>query len=196
LFESVKEMLEYLEKNPLLEDCHITVLAEHGRYQEAADIHERGGRFVEAIVTLFKDRENETSKRRANDCILQRLWESTSFSQRIKETDTAAQKLLQLASKVAKDTTLLSLLSPTQKDEASSELPHSIEFATYFIYVLFDSWNCFRACANLTTRLSSDSSRTVSSVDRRTFKQCYASIIILSNFRQLRGSPTHNLSKF
>lgn len=118
LFKSVDEQLEYLEDNILLDDCHATVLSELGRYQEAANIHMAEGRTMEAIDTLLDDNENEESKRRANDCILQGLWESTSFSRKVEDTDVAALNFLRLASKKDKDTMLL---SPTQKDEASSD---------------------------------------------------------------------------
>jgi hypothetical protein len=118
LFSSDEEQLEYLEDNILLDDCHAAVLAELGRRQEAAEIHLAEGRTMEAIATLLDDEENEESKRRANDCILQGLWESTSFSQKIKDTDTDALRFLGLASKVDKNATSL---SPTQKDEVSSD---------------------------------------------------------------------------
>ena len=116
LFDSVEEELEYLEDNTLLDGCLATVLADLGRYQEAADIHMAEGRTMEAIHVLLDDKENVESKHRANHCILQGLWERTSFSQKIKDTDTAARKFLQLVSKVDKD---VMLLSPTQKDEVS-----------------------------------------------------------------------------
>ncbi|KAJ2931128.1 hypothetical protein H1R20_g5904, partial [Candolleomyces eurysporus] len=118
LFESVEEMLKYLGDNILLNECHVAVLAELGRYQEAAEVHLRAGRTMEAIDILLCDKENKDSKRRANDYILQGLWETASFSQKIKNTDTAALRLLQLASKANKDA---NLLSPTEKDEVSSE---------------------------------------------------------------------------
>ncbi|KAJ2926878.1 hypothetical protein H1R20_g10207, partial [Candolleomyces eurysporus] len=112
LFESVDEELEYLKKDILLNDCYAAVLAEHGKYQEAANIHLREGRITKAIKVLIDDKENEESKRQAYDCILQGLWESTPFSQKIKDTDDAAPKFLQFASKLGQDTTLL---SPTKK---------------------------------------------------------------------------------
>ena len=122
MFESVEAQLEYLEDNVLLDDCHAAVLAELGRHQEAAEIHMAEGRTMEAIDALLDDKKNEQSKRRANECILRGLWENTSFSRRIEDTDAAALKLLSLAeSKMDKGTTLL---TPTQKDEVSSEFPH------------------------------------------------------------------------
>jgi hypothetical protein len=119
LFESVEEQLEYLEDNILLDDCrHATVLAELGRHQEAAEVHIAEGRTMEAIEALLDDEDNEESKRQASNYVLQGLWERTSFSRRIEDTDDAALEFLRLASKVDKDAMLL---SPTQKDEVSSE---------------------------------------------------------------------------
>ncbi|RXW11436.1 hypothetical protein EST38_g14419, partial [Candolleomyces aberdarensis] len=114
LFKSVEEQLEYLEDNILLDDCHAAVLAELGRHQEAAEVHMAEGRTMEAIDALLDDEENEESKRLANDCILQGLWENTSFTRKIEDTDAAALEFLRLASKVDKDA---KLLSPTRKDE-------------------------------------------------------------------------------
>lgn len=115
LFESVDEQLEYLEDNVLLDDCHAAVLAELGRFQEAADIHMEEGRTMDAIKVLLQDKGNSESTRRANTYILQGLWQTTSFSHKIKDDDTEAISLLSLASKVDTD-----LLSPSQKDEVGS----------------------------------------------------------------------------
>lgn len=112
LFDSVEEQLEYLEDNVLLDDCHAAVLAELGRFQEAADIHMEEGRPLEAIKVLLEDKGNSESTTRANTYILRGLWQNTSFSHKIKDTDTDSIELLALASQV--DT---SLLSPSQRDE-------------------------------------------------------------------------------
>ncbi|KAF6765917.1 hypothetical protein DFP72DRAFT_996790 [Ephemerocybe angulata] len=114
LFDTVEEQLEYLEDNILLDDCHAAVLADLGRYQEAADIHIEEGRTMDAIRVLLEDKENRESIRRANDYILRGLWQNNSFSQKIKDSDTDALALLELASKLD-----ASLLSPTQKAEIS-----------------------------------------------------------------------------
>ena len=196
LFESVETMLTYLDQHPLLEDCHIAVLAELHRYQEAAEIHVRGGRLLEAIDTLLEDRVNEASKRRANDYILQGLWESTPFRRRIKGTNIGAQRLLQLVSKVVKDSTHLCLLSPTQKDEASPELLRLFESTAHsYKFYSLNRLNFSRVCANLTTRPTSDSSRIASSGERRMLKRYCASTIISSSFPPLLGSPMRNSPK-
>lgn len=120
LFDSVEEQLEYLEDNVLLDDCHAAVLTELGRYQEAADIHMEEGRPLDAIKVLLEDKGNSESTARANAYILRGLWQNTSFSHKIKDTDTDAIKLLALTSKVEP-----SLLSPSQQDEVSTLLPLS-----------------------------------------------------------------------
>ncbi|KAJ2926880.1 hypothetical protein H1R20_g10209, partial [Candolleomyces eurysporus] len=114
LFESDEEQLEYLRDNILLDDCHAAVLAKLGRHKEAAEIHMEEGRTMEAIDTLLDHKENKESKRQANDWIFQGLWENTSFSRKIEDTDAAALEFLRRASKVSKDA---KLLSPTRKDE-------------------------------------------------------------------------------
>lgn len=120
MFDSVQEQLEYFENNILLDECHADVLVELARYQEAADIHIEEGRTMKAIQVLLSDKSQE-SIRRANDHILQGLWQNTSFSMKIKDSDTAAVEFLSLASKVNYD-----FLSSTQKDEVGlSTLLHS-----------------------------------------------------------------------
>ncbi|TEB34927.1 hypothetical protein FA13DRAFT_1707130 [Coprinellus micaceus] len=114
LFDSVQEQLEYFENNILLDECHADVLVELARYQEAADIHIEEGRTMKAIQVLLSDKSQE-SIRRANDHILQGLWQNTSFSMKIKDSDTAAVEFLSLASKVNYD-----FLSSTQKDEVAT----------------------------------------------------------------------------
>ncbi|RXW12996.1 hypothetical protein EST38_g12858 [Candolleomyces aberdarensis] len=114
LFESDEKELEYLEDNILLDDCHAVVLVELHRFQEAADVHLAEGRTMEAIRVLLQGKENKGSKRQANDCILRGLWETTSFAEKIKDTDITAIKFLRYASKVDKDA---KFLLPSQKDE-------------------------------------------------------------------------------
>ncbi|KAF6765913.1 hypothetical protein DFP72DRAFT_865039 [Ephemerocybe angulata] len=112
LFDSVEEQLDYLEDNILLDECHASVLVELGSYQLAAEVHAREGRTMEAIRVLLLDERNAGSIAMANDYILQGLWQHTSFSQKIKDTDTKALAFLELASGMDR-----SLLSPTQRDE-------------------------------------------------------------------------------
>lgn len=69
---------------------------------------------MEAIDVLLHDIGNQESTRRANDYILHGLWQSTSFTMNIEDSNAAAVELLSLASKVNCD-----VLSPTQKDEVS-----------------------------------------------------------------------------
>ena len=114
LFHSVQEQLEYFKNNILLDECHADVLVELGRYQEAANIHIEEGRTMEAIQVLLHDKSQESTKR-ANDHILRGLWQNTSFSMKIEDSDTAAMAFLSLASKVNHD-----FLSTTQKDEVGS----------------------------------------------------------------------------
>jgi tetratricopeptide (TPR) repeat protein len=166
-------------------------LAELGTHQEAAQIHMAEGRTMEAIDALLDDKKNEQSKRRANECILRGLWENTSFSRRIEDTDAAALEFLGLAeSKIDKGATLL--LSPTQKDEVSSEFSRFL----HQLLISFYSWKCSRACANPKTQPHSDSSRITSSVDRKSIKLCYASTTTSMNSRRLSRSPTQKWSEF
>jgi hypothetical protein len=165
------------------------VLAELGRHQEAAEIHMAEGRTMEAIDALLDDEKNEQSKRRANECILRGLWENTSFSQRIEDTDAAALEFLGLAeSKMDKGATLL---TPTQKDEVSSEFSHFL----HQLLIPFYSWKCSGICANPMTRLHSDSSRIASLAETKTIKLCYASTTTSTNSRRLPRSPMQRWSE-
>ncbi|KAL4069229.1 hypothetical protein J3A83DRAFT_3504128 [Scleroderma citrinum] len=79
LFPTVKEELEYLEKEGF-ENARIDVLESHGRYVEAADIHFHLGRPVEAIQTYLKDQRDKAAFRHAVDITLDELWKKCSFT--------------------------------------------------------------------------------------------------------------------
>jgi tetratricopeptide (TPR) repeat protein len=165
-------------------DEGLAVLAELGRHQGAAEI-----RTMEAIDALLDDKKNEQSKRRANECILRGLWDNTFFSRRIEDTDAAALEFLGLAeSTMDKGATLL---TPTQKDEVSSEFSHFL----HQLLIPFYSWKCSRVCANPMTRPHSDGSRIASLTERKPIKLCYASTTTSPNSRRLSRSPMQRWSE-
>jgi hypothetical protein len=183
------DVVRVIQDNRQEVDEGLAVLAELGRHQEAAEIHMAEGRTMEAIDALSGDKTNEQSKRRANECILWGLWESTSFSRRIEDTDAAALEFLGLVeSKMDKGATLL---TPTQKDEVSSEFSHFL----HQLLIPFYSWKCSGVCANPITRPHSDSSRIASLTERKTIKLCYASTTTSTNSRRLSRSPMQRWSE-
>ncbi|KAF6765898.1 hypothetical protein DFP72DRAFT_865003 [Ephemerocybe angulata] len=110
LFDSDKEMLAYLKLNPSLSECYAKALVGQGKYWEAAEVHAQDGRIVVAVRILRLDKKNPESAKKANEYILQGLWQHCSFTQKVKKADTNV--LLDLAS-----LSDASLLSQTQKDE-------------------------------------------------------------------------------
>jgi len=74
LFETVEEEIEYLEDRNL-DLAHVDLLLLHERSIEAAELHLREGRILQAVDILLKDTEDrEGSMQRAHDCILEGLW--------------------------------------------------------------------------------------------------------------------------
>lgn len=99
LFNSVDEELEYLEDFDL-DISKAAVLEKLHRYDDAAEIHLREGRTLEAIRLLLMDRNNQTAIQRGNACILRGLWEHVSFGVKKFCRPEEVSQLLTLASKI------------------------------------------------------------------------------------------------
>lgn len=135
---------------------------------------------MEAINALLEDKGSEDSLRRANDCILQGLWQNTSFSQKIKDSDSAAIKFLQVASKVD-----LAAISPSQSDEAR------VSFCFAGLRLTFSSSSpCSKTCVTPSIQPYSVSSPTSSLIDKSNIRHCYASTITSSISLRLSKPPT------
>ncbi|TBU23105.1 hypothetical protein BD311DRAFT_674657 [Dichomitus squalens] len=77
LFESENDALEYMDDFGL-DLARAQFLEDTGRLSEAADVHLSEGNMLEAIRVLSMDGSNETSLKRALDCLLEGLWRNLS----------------------------------------------------------------------------------------------------------------------
>ena len=74
MFETVEEEIEYLEDRNL-DLAHVHLLLLHQRSMEAAKVHLREGRILQAVDIFLKDTEDrEGSMQRAHDWIVKGLW--------------------------------------------------------------------------------------------------------------------------
>ena len=93
------------------------LLEKAGRLFDAAELHLSEGHLVKAIQLFVKDGENAASRQRAEQCLLDALWQHLSFGVTVKKgtdlSQTPLGELLSWAKKMEK------VLSPKALDEVS-----------------------------------------------------------------------------
>jgi hypothetical protein len=101
LFPSEDDALEFMEDFDL-DVARATVLETLGRDDEAAELHLKEGRTVEAITLFIKDPQNRDLMRRGSECLLEGLWQNLSFAILTSTGDPnpILQQLLNLATEV------------------------------------------------------------------------------------------------
>lgn len=120
LFETVEEEIEYLEDRNL-DLAHVDLLLLHGRNMEAARLHLREGRILQAVDIFLRDKENrEASMQRAHDCILEGLWALLPFGVSMSAVNSEDVDALLSRSEFLDQ----GLLSKNDHDEASLQLPN------------------------------------------------------------------------
>lgn len=104
LFPSYEEELDFLE-NYNLDFARATLLENHGRYLEAAELHLLENRPLEAIRDLLREKGSRDAILRATKIILDGLWLRCSFGITSKEVanDRDVNELLNLASELPVD---------------------------------------------------------------------------------------------
>ncbi len=84
-----------------LDIARATFLEDIGRYADAAEVHFAEGNTLEAIRLLTLDRMNDTSMRRALQCVLDGLWSNLGYgiaiTDELLKTNGTVAKLLRLA---------------------------------------------------------------------------------------------------
>ena len=105
LFPSVEAELEYLEREGF-DAARVDVLETHGRYIEAAEVHVRNGKSMEAIQCCLRNQEDESTFRHAVNIILDALWKKCSFAvsaYKALKNGTTAAHVLELALNLSQD---------------------------------------------------------------------------------------------
>ena len=104
LFPSFEDELEFLEYYNL-DVARATLLENHGRYQEAAELHLLENRPLDAIRDFLKEKGSRNAIRQATKIILDGLWRRCSFGLTSNEVavDQGVNELLKLASRLPVD---------------------------------------------------------------------------------------------
>ena len=62
-----------------LDIAEVRILVEHGQYTEAADLHIRENRMLDAVEILLKDKNSKDTIQRASRSLLGAFWNILSF---------------------------------------------------------------------------------------------------------------------
>ncbi|KAF8139769.1 hypothetical protein EV363DRAFT_1310578 [Boletus edulis] len=137
LFPSFEEELGFLEDYDLDSARRTTLLENHGRYMEAAELHLSEDRPLDAIGDLLMDKGSRDAIQQAAKIILNGLWRRCSFgipSEKV-AVDLVVVKLLKLASELP-----VEFLDPLDYDEISifhaiahADLPNLEKLSHVFI---------------------------------------------------------------
>ncbi|KAI9510704.1 hypothetical protein F5148DRAFT_976352 [Russula earlei] len=90
LFSNIEEELEFV-RNCDLDIAEVEILVEQGRFAEAADLHIRENRMLNAVEVLLKDKSSKESNQRASQSLLDALWNILSFGVLPVELDNESQ---------------------------------------------------------------------------------------------------------
>ena len=127
LFLSFEEELGFLESYDL-NFARATLLENHGRYLEAAELHLSENRPLDAIRDLLKEKGSRDAIQKATKIVLDGLWRRCSFGITSKEVaaDRDVGELLNLASQL-----LLESLDPLDHHEVCLLLKVVRNYASY-----------------------------------------------------------------
>ena len=78
LFSNAEEQLEFV-RDCDLDIAEVNILVERGQYFEAADLHIRENRILDAVEVLLKNSTSKEAMRRASQSLLDALWKVLSF---------------------------------------------------------------------------------------------------------------------
>ena len=90
LFSNAVEELEFV-RDCDLDIAEVRILVERGRYREAADLHIRENRMVDAVEVLLKDKSSRGAIHRASQSLLGAFWNILSFGVLPLELDNESQ---------------------------------------------------------------------------------------------------------
>jgi hypothetical protein len=125
LFFNVEEQLEFA-RDCDLDIAEVNILVELGQYFEAADLHIRENRMLDAVEVLLKNRASKEAMRRASQSLLDALWKVLSFGVLPVELDKESQANLKR---------MIQLIE--QLDESSLEEKTLLEVRSHLSGVIF-----------------------------------------------------------
>lgn len=118
LFSNAEEQLEFA-RDCDLDIAEVTILVERGQYFEAADLHIRENRMLDAVEVLLKNRTSKEAMRRASQSLLDALWDVISFGVIPVELDKESQDKLKRMVQLIKQLDQSSLDKKTQLEVGS-----------------------------------------------------------------------------
>ena len=73
LFSDAEEELEFM-RDCGLDIAEVHILVQRGQFLEAADLHIRENRMLDAVEVLLKDKDSKEAVQRASQSLLDALW--------------------------------------------------------------------------------------------------------------------------
>ncbi|KAF8460963.1 hypothetical protein DFH94DRAFT_790038 [Russula ochroleuca] len=113
LFSNAEEQLEFA-RDCDLDIAEVNILVERGQFFEAADLHIRENRMVDAVEVLLKNKTSKEAMRRASQSLLDALWNVLSFGVLPVELDIETQVNLKRMMQLIKQFDLSSLEQRSQ----------------------------------------------------------------------------------
>jgi len=102
-----------------LDIAEVKILVERGQYREAADLHIRENRMIDAVEVLLKDKSSGGAIHRASQSLLGAFWNILSFGVLPLELDNESQANLKRMVRLVGHFDLSALTERTQREVGS-----------------------------------------------------------------------------
>lgn len=125
LFSSIDEQLEFA-RDCDLDVAEVSILVERGQFFEAADLHIRENRMLDAVEVLLKNKTSKEATQRASQSLLDALWNVLSFGVLPTELDKESQANLKRMMQLIK-----------RLDQSSLDQKSQLEVESHLISIAF-----------------------------------------------------------
>ncbi|KAH9992492.1 hypothetical protein BJV74DRAFT_397873 [Russula compacta] len=115
LFSNTEEELEFV-RGWDIDVAEVKILVERGQFLEAADLHIRENRMLDAVEVLLKDKGSKEAIRRASQSLLDALWNVLSFGVLPSNLDKESQAKLKRMVRLVDQFDLSALEGRTQRE--------------------------------------------------------------------------------
>ena len=102
-----------------LDIAEVRILIERGQYMEAADLHIRENRMLDAVEVLLKDRNSKEAIDRASQSLLAAFWNILSFGVLPLDLDGESQASLKRMARLVDQFDLSALTEKTRREVGS-----------------------------------------------------------------------------
>ena len=102
-----------------LDIAEVKILVERGKYMEAADLHIRENRMLDAVEVLLKDKSSKEAIHRASQSLLGAFWNILSFGVLPLELDNESQANLKRMVRLVAQLDQAALTERTQREVRS-----------------------------------------------------------------------------